>query len=393
MEEKEYGLKLNINTSGNKYTTYYKQTEINKKYTLLIKEDSFLFLKKDHQSLAIGKNHGNIEGEDEFLIFEIKINEDNIELINFYDKNIFFKHKRKCYYNHILDKNYFNFKLYKKISINDKHELKINDIIRIGGIKLILKAFRLNGKNFNFIGDNVLSLKNEKNKICDYEKCDNKTNENSENNPIINFCCEEKYYHYECKKKSILNDIRNKEKNNNCIKYFIKTHCSECDKIYPLNFLYNNKIFELIDESKNIEGDYLLFESLDFKDKDVEYGKYIFYIILDKNKNKENIIIGNINNNNEFDKCINIDNKLIPNNEKAIIECDKLNNSLILKNISDSNDKNIFVLQDIIILKPEDDILCINFGNIQIEGKMISNKEFPEVEKEMKKNPEIEIRK
>ena len=132
---------------------------------------------------------------------------------------------------------------------------------------------------------------------------------------------------------------------------------------------------------------------MDFKDKDVEYGKYIFYIILDKNKNKENIIIGNINNNNEFDKCINIDNKEIPNNEKAIIECDKLNNSLILKNISDSNDKNIFVLQDIIILKPEDDILCINFGNIQIEGKMISNKEFPEVEKEMKKNPEIEIRK
>ena len=88
-----------------------------------------------------------------------------------------------------------------------------------------------------------------------------------------------------------------------------------CLKIYTINFLYNNKLFELIDINKNIEDDYLLIEILDFKDREGEYGKYIFYIKLDKNKNKENIIIGNINNKNEFDKYINIDDYLILNNE------------------------------------------------------------------------------
>jgi hypothetical protein len=48
----------------------------------------FFLFKKNYESLALGKNHGDIE-EDEFLIFEINIKEDNIELINYSDKNIF----------------------------------------------------------------------------------------------------------------------------------------------------------------------------------------------------------------------------------------------------------------------------------------------------------------
>ena len=67
---------------------------------------------------------------------------------------------------------------------------------------------------------------------------------------------------------------------------------------------------------------------------------------------------------------------------------------MTLKNISDTNDKNIFVLQDIITLKPDENIFYMNLGNIQIEAKMITNKEFPGAKKEMENNPEkIEERK
>ena len=43
MEDNQYGLKLYIETSGDEDTTYFKQKEIQTKYTLHIKEDSFLF--------------------------------------------------------------------------------------------------------------------------------------------------------------------------------------------------------------------------------------------------------------------------------------------------------------------------------------------------------------
>ena len=70
----------------------------------------------------------------------------------------------------------------------------------------------------------------------------------------------------------MINKIIKDETNKNCIKIFIKTHCNKCGKTYPINFLNNNKLFELIDINKNIE-----------------YWKYIYqYIKLDKNKNKEN---------------------------------------------------------------------------------------------------------
>ena len=97
------------------------------------------------------------------------------------------------------------------------------------------------------------------------------------------------------------------------------------------------------------------------------------YIKFDKNENKENIIISNINNKDEFDKYINIDDDLIPNNGKAVVKTDKLSNSLTLKNISDTNDKNIFVLQDIITLKPDENISYMNLGNIQKKKKMVIN--------------------
>ena len=112
----------------------------------------------------------------------------------------------------------------------------MNDTIKIDKNKLILREFCLNWKIFNFLNNNInpiftLKLKNEENKNCDYEKCNDKTNKDSENNPIINFCYEE-YKHYECKIKSIINKkIKDKDEPN---KKCIKTHCDKCVLKYIL---------------------------------------------------------------------------------------------------------------------------------------------------------------
>ena len=137
------------------------------------------------------------------------------------------------------------------------------------------------------------------------------------------------------------------------------------------------------------EDDFLLFESLDVFDKN------IYYIKLDKNKNKEKILISSPDDNkdiiNKFDKFIEIDNNLI-SNEKAVIECDKVNKTLALKNVGDEN--NISVLQEKILLKPNNDKLLIYFANILIEAQLINNDKFVDIEKEIEKNSEnIEERK
>ena len=88
---------------------------------------------------------------------------------------------------------------------------------------------------------------------------------------------------------------------------------------------------------------------------------------------------------------IEIDDNLIDNG-KALIECDKLNHNLVLKNIGEVN--NISILQEKIVLKPNDGKLFMNLANIQIEAELINSDKFGEVEKEMEKNIEkIEERK
>ena len=94
---------------------------------------------------------------------------------------------------------------------------------------------------------------------------------------------------------------------------------------------------------------------------------------------------------NNFDKFMEIDNNLI-NNEKAMIECDNINQTLALKNIGEEN--NISILQEKIVLKPNSDKLNINYANILIEAQLINNNKYLDLKKEIEKNTEfIEERK
>ena len=377
----------------------FKQKEIKE---LIIKEDSFLFLKKEPNSLNISLRIDKWQGnkkENENLIFSIEFEEDNVSLINLYDKGVF-KTKEK-FYNFTLNDNIFNYKLYKtirKISTEknfDKnkiynyiHELQINDIIFINDIKLILREFDLNKENINNNNINpafIVQLKEGKNKKCLI--C--KEGELGQDNPLLNFCCNE-FTHYLCKKKEIKDKIKKEEIYKDCFRYFIKTYCNKCEKVFPLNFIYNKKYYELINIQRNISEDYILFETLDFKCNDGDYGKYFFYIKL--NKEKEKILIGGKNINekyiNEFDKLIKLEDKIncdLISSEQGLIEYDKKNKKLILKNIDEN--KNIFVLQDTFLLKPDNDITNINYGkNIQIKTKLINNNEIDKNEINNDKN-------
>ncbi len=58
-----------------------------------------------------------------------------------------------------------------------------------------------------------------------------------------------------------------------------------------------------------------------------------------------------------------------------------------LKNINEKHD--IMVLQEDIILKPDDEMIYIQFENTLIGAKLIKRSEFDETENEMKNNPDI----
>ena len=73
--------------------------------------------------------------------------------------------------------------------------------------------------------------------------------------------------------------------------------------------------------------------------------------------------------------------------EQAIIECDRKEQILKLKNINEKHD--IMVLQEDIILKPDDEMIYIQFENTLIGAKLIKRSEFDETENEMKNNPDI----
>ena len=104
---------------------------------------------------------------------------------------------------------------------------------------------------------------------------------------------------------------------------------------------------KLLDIDRKETEEFLLFESLDYYDNNrITIDKYIYYIKLDKNKNKETIVITGSENKSDIDKydnLIEIDDNLIDKG-KAMIECDKSTHKLILKNIG--NENNISILQN-----------------------------------------------
>lgn len=416
------GLVSYISISDSK--SIFDNEKIIKKYTILIKEDFYLILKKDHQSLALLKEQGSIE-KDEIIIFQVKIKSDKIELTNHIDKCYNCAQKLK-FYEKI---NILNYKLWKALpkdanDENNKYNLTENDIIRFDNIKLILREFNtkkieekkdkenntINEEETNkeittttnmdydssnkntpeVINNNYRIIENKRQftiLLDTYRKeCNNCKYKNILNNPIIKICECEKYEHFECIKKNItgLNTIDN-------IKYNIETFCKDCNTFKTTSFIIKDgnkfKLFYLPKIPIEYDDDYLLFEVFYLLDNSDEYINYFLQIKFNKkDKNIGKILIGpkNEKEKNECDKVIEIDN--VNKTSYAIIEYNLQEKSLFLRNIN-----NTLVLGSKYILESNNsnsNNIFFEFGNLRIESTLINSDKFDDIENQMKNNPD-----
>ena len=379
-----------------------------KKHIIIQKNNSFLILKKDHKSFAIFKDQDKIHSEDETQIFVVY----NTILLNFYDTCKNYKRIEK-FYEKINNLNYALWKSIpkcpKNISINEENKdiylynLKENDIIRLGKIKLILREFHIANNNKKEKNNNerpfTMKLKKFEGKICSI--CDKSNTETD--NPIIQFCLCEKYKHFKCQKEKIKELIFFDGNNDDYISYSYKTQCFDCKNFILSSFIIEDnkkecKLFELFDFPRKENDDYLLFETIDYKNNyQEEYFKMFFFIKLnkkEKDKNIQSILLGRKSNRykyKRFDNYIFIKNTDCLSHEHAKIEYNIKEKTLVLRNISKT--LNTLVLQKQISLEPNKNIL-LEVGNVQINSYLISNddKKIEEINTQMKNDPSIEFR-
>jgi len=443
-KEEKLGLFCKIIVSDS--TQLFNKTKIIKEYSILLNENyPFLVLKRNLKSFAIMKEQPSIK-PDEDLIFEIKIKSDSIELFNPIDRCSSCINQIKLY-NKIAKLNYKLWQSLKSLPKSEKdfkiteenknlylYELKQNDIIRMGDIKFILREINIIHNNINNNDHNnkchdefmqnqyIMKIKPSEGNVC--EIC--KKTDMQEDNPIIKLCECENHYHFKCMKEKIKERvIKEEDESVGCTRYYIKTNCLGCKKFINLRFILDEKdnnnnynylglseknfakkpkLYELIDIEKKKEEEYLIFETIDFKDTQYEYIKYFFYIKfrkLEKNKNVETILIGGDRTKNEkyrYDKLIKIEKNNSISSQHALIDYDIEEKTLILRNISDSHNTLILKDKNYLEIIPNNDEfkfkqILLELGNIKIEPYLIKSNEFEEYENKMKNNPEpIEIR-
>ena len=443
-KEEKLGLFCKIIVSDS--TQLFNKTKIIKEYSILLNENyPFLVLKRNLKSFAIMKEQPSIK-PDEDLIFEIKIKSDSIELFNPIDRCSSCINQIKLY-NKIAKLNYKLWQSLKSLPKSEKdfkiteenknlylYELKQNDIIRMGDIKFILREINIIHNNINNNDHNnkchdefmqnqyIIKIKPSEGNVC--EIC--KKTDMQEDNPIIKLCECENHYHFKCMKEKIKERvIKEEDESVGCTRYYIKTNCLGCKKFINLRFILDEKdnnnnynylglseknfakkpkLYELIDIKKKKEEEYLIFETIDFKDTQYEYIKYFFYIKfrkLEKNKNVETILIGGDRTKNEkyrYDKLIKIEKNNTISSQHALIDYDIEEKTLILRNISDSHNTLILKDKNYLEIIPNNDEfkfkqILLELGNIKIEPSLIKSNEFEEYENKMKNNPEpIEIR-
>ena len=405
----------------------FNKDKVNEQHTILITKDNYLALKKKYK-FVIFENQYDKE-EDENIIFKIQIKPDEIKLMNVLNRC-----ENYCDNEHFYESiNNINFTLWKllekcddKNNINEKnkeryiYDLKENDIIRLGNVKLILREFNISNNsnketenkneiNLNYIYNKkrqfTIQLKNNEEEICSI--CHKKYTERD--NPIIKICNCEEYNHFKCLKEEIKKETNEKKYNNDeSTRYFIINHCSKCKKFKHLNFIIEMKneidkrkkfkLFELVDIPRNKNEDYLLFEMIDFLTSHPYnvYKKYFYLIKLKKpdnnaNNNIETIAIGN-RSNNKYDKYIKLIDSSTVSEEHALIEYNSEKKSLTLINLSKKHDT--LILSNTTSLKPNDEPVFFELGNIKIEASLIKydEAEFEEMKAKMEDDPSIEFR-
>ena len=300
---------------------------------------------------------------------------------------------------------------------NEEYYLNENDIIKIGRIKynvnkihfrskdnnnlngaeppkpiieLNYNIYESNKKNNNpvfefeylvknysgYINMNEKGTSNQMNteQECRYCKKEytNKGTDDGENF-LISLCKCKELVHYKClknyiKENMVKREIETEMYDNNLI--FNNYECSTCGTQFPLKFKLENvdKIFYLIDIKEPNNCDYMILETLDYK----QYENYCKSIHIIK-FNKDTITIGRENDNDVIDRDISI------SRHHALLKL--IDGKICIQNISQKFGTLILVKSPIQILNKT---IYLQVGRTYIEACLMDKTEFDEKIKEQK---------
>ena len=388
-KSKKIGLSLKIKVSNNTIGNYDK-FHIENCQDAIITKKTLLIVNKNNRILKLNNQEEAIRKEGEHILFSIRKRKD------------FFQLEKELCDNMILSKDNIeglNYNLWYVINndnVNDDYYLNENDIIRFGDTKLVLTKIHINDyKGYDGDSDkmkyNVKEINsNEKDKKIIFEQIfddDILSNNNldycnicnsnikTELNPLIKLCDCSNYKHYKCIQEDIKNNKKTEKHKKNFYNYYFKSYCYECEKSLPLKFKIKGKEkeedyelfkFDVVSDSE----DYLMFQSLDYLDRNQDYQKSVHIIKLSGEDNIINIKIGRDGN------IIDNDIKLVTEStsrEHAFIEYNREKKYLLLKNKSKKNDSLVLIKN---ILKINKNIINLQIGKVSVEAKLIEEDEF-----------------
>lgn len=302
---------------------------------------------------------------------------------------------------------------------NDDYHLNENDIIRIGKIKYVVQKIYLIQKENNLNSSepptpiledsyNISDLNKglgpvfdvyEVNNYSGYADIDDKEKKQDKIKMICKFCpkdninedtddgedflisvckCKE-LVHYKCLKNYFKSLLEKKKNNENEIyddvMTFINFQCDDCKEQYPTKFKLTkvDKIFDLIEIETPIDCNYMILESLDYKQNE-SYIKSIHIIKFIK-KNGEPFKIGRDNDNDIQDTDISI------SRHHAIIRFNDIDGKIIIQNWNSKYGTLILVRKPINIL---DKKIYLQVGKTYIEGSLMNYEEYEKIKNEKK---------
>jgi hypothetical protein len=162
--------------------------------------------------------------------------------------------------------------LNEHINYKNCYECSIGDIIKLGRVKYIITEIRINGitKSIKDSDDYIFNIiptikeyDDDKNLTCKICLSGENENENDIFVNLCNCCGSMEKIHLSCLKSWIKTKRESYQKKLGTSYIFKKFNCEICNKPYPLNFKYKNRIYSLLDlKIPSNYSNYIILESL-----------------------------------------------------------------------------------------------------------------------------------
>ena len=381
-------------------------------YVVISKNDIFLNIE---QHADIQNNNGDI------LIFHVNNSSNNIYiLMNPIPKNLKLNENNFDYINNKI------WYVLKTVDLenhennpnsNEEYYLNLNDVIKIGKVKYAVQKIYLLKNNNNGIEPPPMAVIETTYKISELNKnlppvfqfiflvkiysgytdmnekivypnekfecnyCD-KNNINQETDDGENFllsaCKCKELVHFKCLKNYLKSLQVKKDENENIPIYdevmtFENFECPKCKNQFPIKFKLENidKTFDLIDIKEPTDCNFMILESIDYKQND-KYCKSI-HIIKFLKKNGEPFTIGRDSDNDIIDREISI------SRHHAILRFNDENGQITIQNWNGKYGTLILIRKPFKIL---DKPIYLQVGKTYIEAKLMNKEEYYKVKKE-----------